>query len=127
MSPARPDNDNAAERSNGVSEFQCLCCGDCCRWGGYVYITEDDVKRISGYLSMTEFDFVNTYAEMIHRPRLTLKTKKDGSCIVQDGNVCSIHPVKPKQCSDFPDFWRIKDIESFCNGHKRSPKDTGRP
>jgi len=110
-----------------MNQFECIQCGDCCRWGGYVYITEDDIKRIASYLSMTEFAFVNTYAEMIHRPRLTLKTKEDRRCIFQEGDRCSVHSVKPKQCVDFPGFWKIKDIESFCNGHKRRSENTGRP
>ncbi len=127
MSPVRPDNNNSGERSNGVSEFECVQCGVCCRWGGYVYITQDDVRRIANYLSMPEFAFVNTYAEMIHRPRLTLKTKEDGRCILQEGDRCSVHSAKPKQCVSFPDHWKIKDIESFCNGYKRRSEDTGRP
>ena len=103
-----------------MSEFECQRCGECCRWGGYVYITEDDVKKISAHLLLSEFDFVNKYAEIIHRPRLNLKTKPDGRCIFQEGNDCAIHPVKPKQCVDFPDHWKIRELESFCGGQGSS-------
>ncbi len=101
-----------------MTEFECTRCGVCCRWGGYVYITEDDVKGMSAYLALSEHDFVNTYADIVYRPRLNLKTKEDGRCIFQEGNDCSMHSAKPKQCVGFPAIWRIKNLESFCNGQK---------
>lgn len=104
---------------------KCKRCGDCCRWGGYVYITEDDITAISSHLGMTKYDFVNTYAEIVNRPRINLKTKDDGSCIFQSGNDCSIHRHKPKQCREFPDVWRIKDLESFCSA-QREEEDAAR-
>lgn len=111
-----------------MSEFECERCGDCCRWSGYVYITEDDVKRIARYLSLSEFNFVNMYAEISQRPRLNLKMRDAGECIFLRENSCSIHPVKPKHCVDFPNVWRIKELESFCRGQRKSlQKDTGRP
>ena len=110
-----------------IGEFKCQQCGDCCRWGGYVYITEDDVKRISRHLSLSEFEFVNEFAEIITRPRLNLKTKDDGRCIFQERNDCIIHAVKPKQCAGFPDSWRIRDLESFCDGQRKISRDTKRP
>lgn len=113
--------------SNGVSEFLCLRCGDCCKWSGYIYITEDDVKRISEFLSLSEFEFVNRYAEIAQRPRLNLKTKENGECIFLKEKDCSIQSIKPKQCADFPSVWRIKEIESFCRGQRKMREDTRRP
>jgi len=101
-----------------MKEFRCLVCGDCCKWGGYVYINEDDVERIAGHLSLSEFDFVNKYAELVNRSRLSLKSREDSSCIFLEKNTCAIHEVKPKQCVDFPALWRINDLESFCSGQK---------
>lgn len=103
-----------------MNGFECQRCGDCCKWGGYVYITEDDVKRISKHLSLSEFEFVNRYAEIVNRPRLNLKTNKDGGCIFLKENDCAIHAARPKQCMDFPLIWRIRDLESFCDGQRKA-------
>ena len=146
MIPVRPNKCNPIERSNGGTEFSrlektqsearrdpaerslksgeagfsCQRCGSCCRWGGYVYITDEDVIKMSRYLKLTESEFVNRYAEIIHKPRLCLKTKPDGGCVFLTGNDCAIYPARPGQCAGFPETWRIKDLESFCCGQKRA-------
>ena len=107
-----------------MNGFTCERCGACCKWGGYVYITEDDVKRIAGHLSITEYEFVNRYAEIVHRPRLNLLAAKDGGCIFLEGASCAIYPARPKQCVDFPTAWRIKDLEAFCLGQKHANERT---
>jgi len=103
-----------------MEAFECQRCGDCCRWPGYVYIAQDDVKRIAAHLGLSEFEFVNRYAEIVHRPRLNLKTKPNGECVFLEGNECSIHKVKPKHCADFPTVWRIENLESFCSGQRKA-------
>lgn len=110
-----------------MNGFQCLKCGDCCRWGGFVYITSDDVSRMREHFSLSEYEFINRYAEIVHRPRLNLKTKESGSCIFQEGNDCEVHSSKPTQCIDFPAIWRIKDIEGLCSGQRKMRRDTERP
>ncbi|NQT06361.1 MAG: YkgJ family cysteine cluster protein [Candidatus Omnitrophica bacterium] len=111
-----------------MTDFQCLVCGECCKWPGFVYISEDDVARMSRHLSLKEFDFVNRYAEIVHRPRLNLKTKENGECIFLDDKVCAIHAAKPIQCATFPDQWKINDLEKYCNGQKAiKRKDSARP
>jgi len=105
-----------------MREFKCLRCGDCCRWQGYVYITQEDVKRISGHLKMDESEFVNKYTEMAHRPRLNLRMKEGGACVFLDKNDCSLYPEQPKQCLTFPRAWRIKDLENFCSGEREISK-----
>ncbi len=108
-----------------MKDFTCKRCGDCCKWSGYVYITEEDIARISKYLSSNKFDFVNRYANMDEKPRLNLKTKPNGECIFLKGNECSIYPVYPKQCADFPLLWQVKDVEKYCRGQRF--KDIERP
>ena len=111
-----------------MKEFQCVRCGVCCRWEGYVYITEDDIKRMAKHLSLSEFEFVNTYAEMVNRPRLTLKMKTNNEYIFLKDNDCAMHEARPCQCESFPSTWKVKDLERFCNGQKRvQPEDTKRP
>jgi len=92
--------------------FKCLSCGTCCRWGGYAFLYPDDVRRISEHLKMSLQDFINKYCRLVFVeyndegettkiPYLMLSRGQDG-CIMLEGNLCSIHAVKPFQCSASP-------------------------
>jgi Fe-S-cluster containining protein len=83
---------------------------------------------MSLYLKMDAYGFVNKYAEIVHRPRLNLRSREGGGCVFLEGNSCVVYPARPKQCADFPGAWRIKELESFCLGQKRAnERATGRP
>ncbi|MBI4397994.1 MAG: YkgJ family cysteine cluster protein [Candidatus Omnitrophica bacterium] len=101
-----------------LSEFECQRCLKCCTNPGYIYVLEEEVQPISNYLGLSGFKFVNQYCDLIEKPRLTLKTHPDGTCVMLKGNTCQIHPVKPKQCRDFPVRWRTKDAREYCEGLK---------
>ena len=78
-------------------------CIKCCDQVGFVYLTEDDVKRAAKYLLMTPAAFERKY---VYRTRFKRRFRKpwDRQCpfLLKDG--CSIHPAKPTQCRTFP-FW----------------------
>jgi hypothetical protein len=51
-----------------------------------------------------------------------LKSKPDGSCIFLEGvNICSIQPVKPQQCRDFPNKWRFDGWREKCEALEVMP------
>lgn len=97
--------------------YQCAQCGNCCRWEGYVRLTKADVEAIADYLDMTPKAFVYQYAALTHdRRSLTLVENEQGYCIMlTDEGLCRIHPVKPKQCRDFPDKWNFPGFERLCH------------
>jgi Fe-S-cluster containining protein len=70
---------------------------------GFVYLTEDDLRRAAAFLGMTakrfEAEFVIRYPKLIR-----LRKPLDSQChfLTKDG--CSIHPAKPTQCRLYP-FW----------------------
>jgi Fe-S-cluster containining protein len=84
--------------------FTCQAgCSKCCEVRGFVYLTEDDVRRAAEFLEMTPSAFE---AQYVVRFRHLLRFRKplDAQChFLKDGG-CSIHPVKPTQCRLFP-FW----------------------
>ncbi|MGC2657675.1 MAG: YkgJ family cysteine cluster protein [Bryobacteraceae bacterium] len=78
-------------------------CSKCCEVRGFVYLTEEDMRRAADFVRMTAADFESKY---IVRFRRLLRFRKPvrGQChFLVDGR-CSIHPVKPTQCRLFP-FW----------------------
>jgi len=78
-------------------------CINCCNQQGFVYLTEDDVKRIAKFTGMTRRAFEAKY---IYRTRHQRRFRKpsDKQCPFLVDHGCSIHPAKPTQCRTFP-FW----------------------
>lgn len=78
-------------------------CTNCCRQRGYVYLTEEDLRRASAYLQMTVAEFEQRY---VYRTRhlIRLRIPPGSTCHFLEENGCRIHPAKPTQCRAFP-FW----------------------
>ena len=86
-----------------------LCPGLCC-FGepGVIWITSEDIKRISEFLSSKTQQVIEKYLRRIDdRYSLReLRQKSDYYCIFFDAQrkSCSIYPVRPTQCRQYP-FW----------------------
>ncbi len=102
--------------------FVCRRCGNCCRWPGCVKLLPGETGKIAGFLGIPEELFI---AEMTRispdRQCLSLNEREDGSCIYftsgGDGAAgCRIHPVKPRQCRDFPEHWNFPGWRRLCAG-----------
>ncbi len=104
--------------------FRCTGCGGCCKGGGNVYFSDEELEKIYDYL------------EIPKRKRRTFRMKfirfkengyhvhsSDIDCWFLEDNRCSIYPVRPMQCSTFP-FWpsgfqsqdALKDLGQDCPG-----------
>jgi Fe-S-cluster containining protein len=80
--------------------FTCTRCGDCCKGFGGTYLSSTDIASIADYLGVTAEQFVVGYTTMSGSRRL-IRQGEDGYCIFWD-QVCTIHPVKPKMCRQWP-------------------------
>ena len=78
-------------------------CINCCTMQGYVYLTEEDLKRAAAFTGMTARAFEARY---VYRTRHQMRFRKprDRQCPFLLGHGCGIHPGKPTQCRTFP-FW----------------------
>lgn len=84
--------------------FACVPgCTLCCRQPGFVYLTEQDLRRAAARLGMTPRAFERRY---VYRTRQTLRLRKPrgASCYFLGENGCLLHPAKPTQCRLYP-FW----------------------
>lgn len=84
--------------------FACQAgCTKCCETRGFVYLSEDDVRRAAAFLQLPQQEFEAKYILRFSQV-IRLKKPLDSQChfLTKDG--CSIHPVKPTQCRLFP-FW----------------------
>ncbi len=95
--------------------YECQRCTACCRWPGQVRVTDAEIARLAAFKGMSEHDFVQRFTRLrADRRGLILEEKPDGSCIFLNGNDCSVQPVKPQQCRDFPNVWNFPGFEKTC-------------
>ncbi len=80
--------------------FTCTQCGDCCKGYGGTYLSPLDIESIANYLGITADRFVADYTRLSGNRRL-IAQGDNGYCIFWD-KVCTIHPVKPKMCRQWP-------------------------
>lgn len=95
--------------------YQCQRCTACCRWPGFVKLTEDDIRALADHLGVSEWEFIQTYTRL--RPRrdgLALTDKPNGECIFLDGRDCRVQAVKPGQCRGFPNEWNFPGWREVC-------------
>jgi Fe-S-cluster containining protein len=101
--------------------FACRKCGDCCKGFGGTYLSNADIAKIADFIGICPETFVSTYCRMSgNRPLLAQKA--NGYCVFWD-RICTIHPVKPRMCRQWPyiesvlretENWRI--MGSMCPG-----------
>jgi uncharacterized protein len=84
--------------------FECQSgCTKCCEQHGFVYLTEEDIPRLAGYIGMSVADFEQRSVYRTKNQR-RLRVPRHAQCeFLKDGG-CSVHPAKPLQCRAFP-YW----------------------
>ena len=107
-------------------EFQCLCCGNCCRGDGYVRITVQDIDRMATALGVMREAFIAQYTRTpeikshIRRGEywLTNHLHAPLDCIFLVDNRCILHEAKPEQCLNFPALWNHDEMLDECAGYQ---------
>lgn len=96
--------------------YLCQRCGNCCRWPGDVIVTQEEIDAIAAYFGMDAQEFIETRTRLsANRKHLSIIDKEDGSCFFLEGkNSCQIQPVKPAQCSGFPNAWQFPGWRDVC-------------
>lgn len=95
--------------------FQCQRCTNCCKWPGFVKLTDEDIVKISSHLGLSEWEFVQNYTRLRpHRDGLALIDQEDGACVFLKDGGCEVQPVKPLQCRGFPNLWNFPGWRDVC-------------
>jgi Fe-S-cluster containining protein len=109
-----PENGSANSRPT-PQRYACQRCTNCCRWPGFVKLTDSDISAISNFLGLSEIDFIQEFTRLRPcRDGLALTDQPDGACIFLQGRDCRIQPVKPIQCSGFPNEWNFPGWRNVC-------------
>jgi len=95
--------------------YLCQRCTACCRWPGFVQVSEKEIVVIAAFLNIEESRFIQEYTRLRpDRQGLALLDQEDGACMFLDGKDCSIQPVKPQQCREFPNGWNFPGWRDVC-------------
>jgi uncharacterized protein len=106
--------------------FTCTKCSACCRFDpGYVFLSQNDLNRLTEALGMKEEDFISSYCMKVSIrgfKRLSLKEKNNFDCIFWQNGGCSVYEFRPFQCRSYP-FWPafLESPESWNNLNKSCP------
>jgi Fe-S-cluster containining protein len=100
--------------------LECQRCTACCRWPGQVRLTDAEITRLAVFKGVSEHEFIQRFTRLRHdRQGLALQEKPDGACIFLEGDDCSVQPVKPPQCRNFPNLWNFPGFEKTCRAIPR--------
>ena len=92
--------------------FECRKCGDCCKGYGGTYLSKADIVNIAAYIGMSPETFKSTHCR-ISGDRPFLAQKANGYCVFWD-RVCTIHPVKPRMCRQWPYIENVlREVENW--------------
>lgn len=102
-------------------------CIRCCEQKGFVYVTRDDIARIAEYLGITRAEFKRCYL-CGTAPLLRFRKQRHKQCPFLLASGCSVHAVKPLQCSSFP-YWpevlasadERRETAKYCPGMNKGP------
>jgi hypothetical protein len=108
--------------------FQCQPgCIACCNQKGFVYLTRDDIARLAEHLDITRAEFQRRYLCGV-APLLRFRKQRHKQCPFLLAGGCSVHAVKPLQCSSFP-YWpellasaaERREAATYCPGMNKGP------
>lgn len=102
--------------SDGVC-FTCRMCGSCCGGeSGYIWLTDTEKQAIANHLGITKEELEEKYLHNVHEKWSIqeLPAEQNYDCVFLKNARCSIYPVRPSQCREFP-FWEsmLSDEEEW--------------
>jgi Fe-S-cluster containining protein len=96
----------------------CLECANCCKTMSPTY-TREDVRRISGYLGMSEAAFRTKW---LYKDKTGdwMNVKKPCQFLDLRTNLCSIYAVRPRDCAGFPHHTKKKMNADYIHMYKQN-------
>jgi hypothetical protein len=97
-----------------IAAIDCTQCANCCRTAR-VYLTIQDVARLSGALGMSPSGVI---ARCVERGRAAQAGEwgvlRESPCPFLRGSLCAIYPHRPDSCARYPQFtpdfrWTLRD------------------
>lgn len=128
--PEKTSRTNETWWSEGV-RFECQGSGRCCVSRGefgYVYLTQEDRRRMAKVLGMTTSAFTRKWCDQTDGV-YHLKEADGPECVFLEQNRCKVYEGRPVQCRTWP-FWPEvmgaktwkKEVAAYCPGVGKGKK-----
>ncbi|MGQ9631999.1 MAG: YkgJ family cysteine cluster protein [bacterium] len=101
--------------------FTCQRCNKCCTGTpGYVYLSEEDIGRLSKGLEISRESFIKTYCRPVRGGYSLIEDERYNCIFWKDG--CTVYPHRPYQCRSYP-FWaeNVRSERAWNEEAKRCP------
>jgi uncharacterized protein len=95
-----PDNQDLLFRQ-AMDLFKCTQCGTCCQGEGGIHLVQEEIERISEFLSLSNHEFLEKFC-LKKNGKTYIHTREDGYCHFSKAGKCTIHAVKPSPCRRWP-------------------------
>ncbi len=93
--------------------FECTQCGECCRGYGGTYVSQPDIQAIADFLNLS-FRIVRRRYCTTSGSKQVLVQAENGYCVFFSDCNCTIHPVKPRMCRQWPFIAGVlKDVANW--------------
>lgn len=112
-----------------MTDQGCNRCASCCRWPGILDITFEEVRAIAAELSMS--------IELVQKEYITsdpatgdlvVRSNPDLTCIFLAGTRCTVYPVRPVACREFPrDHVITPSLLAKCSLARRKVSSKAKP
>ena len=87
-------------------------------------LDDGEIARLAAFKGLREVEFIQRFTRLTKdRHGLSLEEKSGGECVFLEGSDCSVQPVKPKQCREFPNLWNFPGFEKTCHAIPRLVDD----
>lgn len=83
--------------------FECTQCGTCCQGEGGIYLSREEIDRISLFLKLSQDKFLKKFC-LQKNGKIYIHIREDGYCHFSQKGLCRIHQVKPAPCRQWPFF-----------------------
>jgi len=114
-------------RSEILSLFECQKTGHCCRFEGYVYVSEEEMASMAKSLGQPLAFFKAQYVIQDGPYFLISKPGYRKDCFLNCQNECQVYLARPQQCRTYPNWdnlWTSKasvlQEVQFCSGLKKA-------
>jgi uncharacterized protein len=94
----------SALQEKAQARFECQVCGTCCQGEGGIYLNPEEEKRIAEFLELPVEVFLARFCLEKNGRKYIHVREADGYCHFALEGRCTIHPVKPSPCRQWPFF-----------------------
>lgn len=85
-----------------LAEFKCQQSGNCCRTGGYVYVSDAEVAEMASHMKMTIPLFRETFVRVHNGWSVIASPAFRTNCFLCEDNRCQVYSARPTQCRTYP-------------------------